>query len=140
MSEIRLDASGEQALHEAERLCTQMNLAIQGPEHLLSGALLVLAGSGALAITAEQVEGAIAAVHGYGEGAHKDRVMLGPGLRAALSLTAGAVGRAGGTVINATLIARGAIASGEVNPAFYGALGITKDDLAALLDTPSGNA
>jgi len=60
--------------------------------------------------------------------------MPGPSLRQALNMTAGAVRREGGTTIDALIIAHGAIASGEINPAFYDALGASQTELAQLLE------
>lgn len=134
MSEVRLSPDGERAFDEAENLARRMNLAIQAPEHLLGGALVVLSAEGRISLTNEEIEEAIAAIHGRGSEPFKERVMPGPGMRAALNLTAGAVAISGGTIIDALVIARGTIASGEVNPMFYGSLGTTKDDLIALLD------
>ena len=63
-----------------------------------------------------------------------DRVMPAPNLRQALNMTAGELRREGGTTIDALVIARGMIASGEVNPAFWEDLGMTGEELAGRLE------
>ena len=79
------------------------------------------------------LENALRAVHGEGSTPLSDRVMPAPNLRQALNMTAGALRREGGTTIDALVIARGVIASGEVNPAFYEALGLASGELAGRL-------
>ena len=132
MSEIRLSPDGDRTLRESERLCHAMNVAIQAPEHLLGGALIVLAEAGAAGIPdRETVERAVESIHGRGSEELRENVMPGPGMRQALNVTAGAVAQAGGTVVSAPIIAIGTIGSGEVNPMFFGALGTTREDLEA---------
>ena len=135
MAEIKLSADGERALAEGERLATSMNIAIEGVEFLLAGALNVLRETGWENLpAAKALDAALQSVHSEGSTDLTDRVMPGPSLRQALNLTAGAVRRDGGTTIDALLIAHGTIASGEIIPAFYDALGASKDDLARLLE------
>ena len=137
MAEMKLSADGERALAEGERLAGRLNVAIESVEFLLAGALTVLRESGwAKLPEPHALETALRAVHGEGSTPLSDRVMPAPNLRQALNLTAGAVHRGGGATIDAHVIAQGMVASGEVNPAFYEALGLTRDELAARLAGP----
>ncbi len=134
MAEVTLSADGQQALTEGERLAVSLNISIESVEFLLAGALSVLNEGGRDDLPERQaLQDALRAVHGEGSTPLTDRVMAAPNLREALNMTAGEVRRAGGTVIDAATIARGMIASGEVNPAFYEALGTTGRELAGLL-------
>jgi len=135
MAEIGLDESGMRALREAENFCWRANVAIIAPEHLLAGALLVLGNAGERGLPGkEQLEQGLAAIHGVGSEMLTDNVMWGSGARAALNAMAGAVRQAGGNTIDARLIAIGAIATGEVNPMFYGAAGTTREGLLRVLE------
>jgi hypothetical protein len=118
-------------LREAEKLCHATNVAIQAPEHLLAGALLVLRESGGEGIPERPaLEAAVLAIHGASDEPLNAQVMWGSAVREALNLTAGSVAAAGGTEIDARIIAMGLVESGEVNPMFYAAAGTAK---AALL-------
>ncbi len=135
MAEIGLDESGMRALREAENFCWRANIAIIAPEHLLAGALLVLGNAGDGGVPSkDELEQGLAAIHGVGSETLTDNVMWGSGARAALNAMAGAVRQAGGQTIDARLIALGSIATDEVNPMFYGALGTTKEALLLVLE------
>jgi hypothetical protein len=119
-------------LKEAENYCWRTNVAIVAPEHLLAGALLVLATAGHPGVpSAEQLEAAVVASQGSGSEELNSNVMFGSGARMALNYVVAGVRQAGGTEVNALLMAAGTIDSGEVNPMFYSALGTTR---AALLE------
>ena len=134
MAEIGLTADGERALAEAQAYCQRTNVAIVAPEHLLAGALRVLGdgGAGGLPSPAE-LDAAVLASQGSSEDRLDANVMFGSAAREAINFTAAGVGRAGGTDINAALIAAGTIASGEIGPMFYAALGLTKEELLGRL-------
>ena len=135
MAEVRLSADGERALAEGEHLAAGLNVAIEGVEFLLAGALSVLREQGRPHLPdPHALEHALRAAHGEGSTPLSDRVMPAPTLRQALNMTAGALRREGGTTIDALVIARGMIASGEVNPAFYEALGVSSGELAGRLE------
>ena len=134
MAEIGLDESGMRALREAENFCWRANVAIIAPEHLLAGALLVLGNGGVDGLPSqEQLEQAVATIHGVGSDTLTDNVKWGSGARAALNAMAGAVRQSGGDTIDARLIAIGSIATDEVNPMFYGTMGTTKGALLQVL-------
>jgi len=134
VAEIRLTASGERALRESEKLCYSTNVAIQAPEHLLAAALIVLAEDGAGGLPSrESLEAGVLAIHGSGAEILNTQVMWGSAVREALNMTAGSVASAGGTEIDARIIALGLIESGEVNPMFYASAGTSKDALRASL-------
>ena len=131
---MKFSADGERALAEGERLAVSLNVAIEGVEFLLAGALSVLREEGRAGLPEPHaLEHAMRAVHGEGSTPLSDRVMPAPNLRQALNVTAGALRREGGLTIDALVIARGTIASGEVNPAFYEALGLPGGELAGRL-------
>lgn len=135
MAEIGLDETGMRALREAENFCWHANVAIIAPEHLLAGALLVLGNGGVDGLPAkERLEQGLAAVHGVGSDTLTDNVKWGSGARVALNAMAGAVRQAGGDTIDARLIAIGSIATDEVNPMFFGALGTTREGLLRVLE------
>jgi len=130
MAEIGLTADGERALAEAQAYCQRTNVAIVAPEHLLAGALRVLGDGGADGLPAtDELDAAVLASQGSSEDRLDANVMFGSAAREAINFTAAGVGRAGATEITAALIAAGTIASGEVGPMFYGALGLTKEEL-----------
>ena len=132
--EVQLTADGERALEEAQRYCGRMNVAIIGPEHLLAGALLVLGQAGLSNLPApEALEAALMASQGSGTEPLAANMMFGSAAREAINFTAGGVRGAGGTNITAFAIAAGTIASGEVGPMFFGALGTTREALLAAL-------
>ena len=115
-------------------MAASLNVAIEGVEFLLAGALSVLREEGRAGLPPPHVlENALREVHGEGSTPLSDRVMPAPNLRQALNMTAGALRREGGTTIDALVIARGMIASGEVNPAFYEALGVGREEMAEKL-------
>ncbi len=135
MAEIRLSADGELALAEGERMAADLNVAIESVEFLLAGALSVLREEGRSGLPEPHaLENALRAVHGEGSTPLSDRVMPAPNLRQALNMTAGALRAEGGTTIDALVIARGMIASGEVNPAFWEDLGVSGEELAGRLE------
>jgi hypothetical protein len=135
VAEVDLDETGQRALREAENFCWRGNVAILAPEHLLAGALVVLANHGVRGLpSTEQLEAGLAAIHGTGTDTLKDNVMWGSGARTALNATAGAIRQAGGDTIDARIIAIGAIATGEVNPMFYGSAGTSREELIRLID------
>lgn len=130
MTELRLTADGERALREAENFCWRMNVAIEAPEHLLAGALVVLEEEGVAGLPArELVEAALEHIVGRGTTSLTDNVMPGPSARAALNHAVRAVREAGHATIDARAIAIGVIDSGELHPMFVGALGTTADAL-----------
>jgi hypothetical protein len=137
--EIALTPDGERALAEAQRYCGRMHVAIMGPEHLLAGALLVLGQSGHPGVPApEALEAALMASQGSGTEPLAANVMFGSAAREAINFTAGGVRGAGGTDITALAIAAGTIASGEVGPMFFGALGTTREALLSALSEGLG--
>jgi hypothetical protein len=132
VSEVTLSEDGTRALREAENFCWKTNVAILAPEHLLAGALTVLAGGGWPHLPGEDaLVAGVTAIHASGSEALTDNVMWGSSARQALNAVAGAVQAAAGTTIDARIIAAGLMDSGEVNPMFYGAIGTSK---AALLE------
>jgi hypothetical protein len=136
VAELRLTQEGERALREAERLCYAMNIGIQAAEHLLCGALVVLHQAGVEgAPEPSQLEDGLLAIHGSSDEALTQQVMAGSAFRMALNDTArGAVER-GLTDIDARVLVRGVIESGEVNPMVYAAAGTTKEALLALVSS-----
>ena len=134
MAEITLTADGECALAEAQAYCQRTNVAIVAPEHLLAGAVRVLSDAGVGGLPSpDELDAAVLASQGSSEDRLDANVMFGSAAREAINFTAAGVGQAGGTEINAALIAAGTIASGEVGPMFYAALGLTKEELLARL-------
>lgn len=134
MAEITLGDDGARALQEAESFCWQANIGIVAPEHLLAGALAVLGAAGLAGMpTPEALKSALLDVQGAGDTPLTQQVMFGSAARAAMTLTARAVAEAGGSVIDARVLALGAIASDEVMPSFYAALGTTKEALVEAL-------
>ena len=135
MTEIKLTMDGQRAMAEAEALAEGASIAIQSAEHLLAGALLVLGEAGWRNLPGpKELAAALDAVHGHGESALTDKVMPGPTYRRALNLTVGAVREDGGTTVDALVLASGAIASGEVSPTFYEALGVARETLTESLE------
>lgn len=133
--EVRLTADGERALREAARLCWRMNVAIESPEHLLAGALLVLGEAGAVGLPDRaQIEEALLLVHGAGAEPLRDQVLPGPAARAALAFAASRVREAGRTELDARALALGVIDSGEVNPVFYAGLRTDREQLRGLIN------
>ena len=140
MAEAQLEVTddGARALQEAQNFCWQANIAIVAAEHVLAGALLVLGESGAGEFPSKaQLAEALAGAQGLGEAVLSNQVMFGSAARDAINATAGAVSAAGGTQIDARLLAAGVIESGEVNPAFFSALGRTKTELLAVIGPAS---
>lgn len=135
MSEVTLAPDGERTLREAQNLCYHTNVAIVAPEHLLAGALTVLNAAGITGLPgAEAIGSAMVASQGQGSEQISENVMFGSAAREAINGIAGAVREAGGTQITALILAAGTVASGEVNPMFYEALGTTKAALIAALE------
>lgn len=134
--ELRLGDDAERALREAENFCWRTNVAILGAEHLLAGALVVLGATGLAGMpTAAVVEAALVAVQGVGAEELSDNVKFGSAARDALAATALRLRESGETLMDALAIARGVIESGEVNPMFFGELGVAKEQLLAALPT-----
>jgi hypothetical protein len=134
VSEVQLAPDGERTLREAQNLCYQTNVAIVAPEHLLAGALTVLNAAGVEGLPQTSVVNtAIVAVQGQGAAPISENVMFGSAAREAINGIAGAVRESGGTHITALILAAGTVASGEVNPMFYSALGTTREGLRAAL-------
>lgn len=135
MTEVTLAPDGERTLREAQNLCYRTNVAIVAPEHLLAGALTVLRGAGIAGLPdVPVIESAVVMVQGQGSAQISETVMFGSAARDAINGIAGAVREAGGTHITALILAAGTIASGEVNPMFYDALGTTKAALTAAIE------
>ena len=132
--EITISDDGARALREAKNYCWRSNVAIVAPEHLLAGALLVLGSSGVTGIPeVAALNEAVLAVHGSGSEPLQDNIRFGSAAREALNAMAVQLQEAGGTVVDARTIARGVIESGEVNPMFYSALAVTRQELLAIL-------
>lgn len=130
--EITISEDGARALREAENYCWRSNVAIVTPEHLLAGALLVLGAMGVAGIPdVSSLNEAVLAVHGSGSEPLHDTIRFGSAAREALNAMAEELQEAGGTVVDARVIASGVIESGEVNPMFYSALGERRDQLLA---------
>ncbi len=131
--EVSLTEDGERVLREAQSFCQRSNVAIVAAEHLLSGALAVLSEAGNTAVPDRAaLEAALMLTQGGAE-AHQNQVMYGSAARDAINETARGVREAGRSAIDATTLALGVIDSGEVNPMFYGSLGITKVALRAAI-------
>jgi hypothetical protein len=128
MDEITFTSVGERVLREAENFCWHASLPIVTAEHVLAAALLVNN-----IVPKATLEAALALVLGEGEPSRSLSVKFGSSGREALSTTMLAVRSAGGDGIGAADLARGAIASGEVRPAFYGALGRSREELLGAL-------
>ena len=133
-AEVALSPDATRALGEAENFCRGANVAIAAAEHVLAGALLVLHTDGRASLPGkDELEAALVAVHGTGSEALTSAVMFGSAARAALNGIVVAVRAAGGTVVDARIIAAGCVESGEVNPMFFSALGATRQVLLAAL-------
>lgn len=133
MAELALAEDGERTLRGAEELCRAENVSILAAEHLLAAALLNAAESVPGLPGADALAAAAHEVHGSGMTPLDSQVMWGSSAREALNSTVGAVRAAGITVVSSRHIALGVIKSGEVNPAFFTSLGVSKADLVALL-------
>ncbi len=133
--QLALTEDGARALQEAQNFCWRANIAIVAADHVLAGALLVLAANGVSNLpTKDELEQALQASQGLGEPGMANQVMFGSAARDAVSATAAAVREAGGNRIDARLLALGIIDSGEVHPMFYSALGRSKPELRELLE------
>lgn len=122
-------------MREAENFCWQANVAILASEHLLAGALLVLGRSGIGGLPGEDaLRAGLAAIHGTGSEPLTDNVMWGSNARDALEQALASLVEGGGNVVDARTIARGLVASGEINPAFYAAAGTTKATVVSVLE------
>ena len=82
---------------------------------------------------AEAIAKALISTQSVGETPLEGPPMFGSSARQAISTCAATVRQSGGTEIGALELALGTIASGEVNPAFYEALGTTKQELITAL-------
>jgi hypothetical protein len=139
VSEISLSEDGSRTLREAEKACWETNVAIVAPEHLLAGALTVLAEAGHQGLpTAEVLQRALMAAQGTGEQPLDSNVMFGSSARTALNFVALGVREAGGTMVDAAGIAAGTIRSGELNPMFFSALGWSKEALLEAIQATGG--
>lgn len=133
--EVRLTADGERALKEAQNFCWRHHVAIVAAEHVLAGALVVAQQHGLRGLpTRENIEAAVVQSIGAGSEPLTDNVMFGSQAREVINSTAGGLRATGGIELTAAILALGAIASGEVNPTFYHALGLTKAELTALIE------
>ncbi|MCC6386862.1 MAG: hypothetical protein IT302_05720 [Dehalococcoidia bacterium] len=134
MADLQPAPDFERALREAENFCWAANVAILAPEHLLAGALKVLAAAGATGLPSlEMLEAALLETHGASDDQLGQQVMFGSAARAAINQTAAEARQAGVTVLTAGVLARGVIASGELMPTFYAALGTTRPALLSAL-------
>ena len=132
MTELRLTQDGDLAFARAQELCVATNLGIVTPEHLLTGALIVLAEE-------QGVPGlppieAMARARHLDAGGRRDatrQIRRGsvPPRAKRWNAAPPACARAEGPRLARSEIALGTIASGEVNPMFYGGLGLTKQEL-----------
>lgn len=139
MAELRLTEQGERALREAENVCYALNTAIQGAEHLLAGALLALRNSGVEGVPGpEELQHGLEMIHGSGGEQLTQKVMPGSSFRTALNETARRTVERGETEIDARVLVRGVVESGEVNPMFYAAAGTTKEALLQAVAVKSG--
>ncbi len=131
---VGLTPDARQAMAAGVELCRRANLAIFTPEHLLGGALAVLAGTGRPGLPSlEAIEPALAMVHGSSDEAPPDEVSFAPGTRVVLESLAAAIVRVGRDSMGAHDLALGVIASGEVVPMFFSAMGVTRDELLAAI-------
>lgn len=131
--EVTLTSDGERVLREAQLFCARSNVAIVAAEHLLAGALLVLSEGGHAGVPAKDaLDAALMLTQGSAE-AHGNQVMFGSAARDAINETARRLREAGGAQLDALALALGVIDSGEVNPMFYGSLGVTRAELRAAL-------
>ena len=133
MAELALAEDGESTLRGAEELCKSANVSILAAEHLLAAALLNASASLEGLPDAEALAEAAHSIHGSGMTPLDSQVMWGSSAREALNATVGAVRAKGTTVVSARHIALGVINSGEVNPAFFASLGVSRAELVALL-------
>ncbi|MFN8506448.1 MAG: hypothetical protein U0547_02630 [Dehalococcoidia bacterium] len=134
MADLQPAPDFERALREAENFCWAANIAIVTPEHLLAGALKVLAAAGTSGLPSlETLEAALLETHGASDDELGQPVMFGSAARAAINQTAAEARQGGVTVLSAAVLARGVIASGELMPTFYTALGTTRPALVAAL-------
>lgn len=135
MAEIRMAPDAERVLRDAERLCFETNIAIGAPEHLLAAALTIVAAQGEVSglPDADTLRAAAITVHGTAERASKSTVMWGSAARETLAEAVRLVREAGETDITARRLALAIVRSGEVNPFFFSAAGMSKDELRRLL-------
>lgn len=114
-----------------------MNVAIETPEHLLAGALLVLGDAAIVGLPDRaKIEEALLLVHGAGEGVLREQVMPSPGARAALNHAIRALRETGERAFGAKELALGVIDSGKVNPLFFDSLAVSWEALAAVIRGP----
>lgn len=131
---VALTADAQQAMAAGVELCRRANLAIFTPEHLLAGALAVLAGAGLPGLPSlTEIEAALSMIHGTGDEAPPDEVSFSPGARAVLDSLAAVLARAGRDSLGARELALGVIVSGEAVPMFFSVLGTTKEGLLAAI-------
>ncbi|MCC6382000.1 MAG: hypothetical protein IT304_05790 [Dehalococcoidia bacterium] len=136
--EVDLSPDAQRALREAQNLCWRANVAIVAAEHVLAGALVVLAGEGGPGLPpAEAVAGAMVTSQGSGSTTLSDTMMFGSSARDAISAAAVLVRAEGRSTIDARLLARATVASGEVSPGFYASLGTSQAELLAVLTVPA---
>lgn len=120
----------QRALRLAENLCHRANLAIGTPEHLLAAALAVVANDGEHELPpAERLIAATLTVHAASDTPPRNQFMWGSAARAALSATARTLADAPDGRMTARVLALGILASGEINPGFYEAVGVTRAEI-----------
>jgi len=134
--EVTLSEDAGRALQEAENFCWRANVGIVAPEHLLAGCLKVLNADGFPGLpTDEASESALLMAQGMSEEKLTQNVMFGSAARDAVNFTARLVREAGGGSIDTLTLAYGVIRSGELGPMFFSALGTTRSELLAALES-----
>jgi hypothetical protein len=113
--------------------CRRSSTAIVSAEHLAAGALAVVSESLPGIPTLPDLEQALLMAQSEGDAPLTQQVMWGSSARDAMTATAALVRRAGGGAIDARTLAYVTIASDELRPMFFDAIGIPKSTLLALL-------
>lgn len=131
--EVSLGPDAGRALQEAENFCWRANIAIVAAEHVLAGALVVLAPALPGLPQKDALEAALVMTHGSGADALTGNVMFGSSARDAVSMVAAWAREAGIAQISAQLLALGVVESGEIGPMFFSALGVSKAELRTIL-------
>ncbi len=136
MADLQSSEDFQRALREAENYCWAANVAIIAPEHLLAGALKVLAAAGVPGLPSPAtLDAALLELQGSSDDELSQQVMFGSAARAAINQTAGEARRAGREILTAATLARGVIESGELMPNAFAAFGTTRTALLATLPT-----
>ena len=133
MAELSLGPDAERALQGAEALCRATNVSIIAAEHLLAAAIDMSRPDVPDLPEVGTLVSAAAGVHGTGMEQDGKQVMWGSSAREALNSTVRKLQASGVTVVSARHIALGVMSSGEVNPAFYDGLGISRAELVKRL-------